>query len=90
MMTWADCTAPCVVNKFSRSVSEKPYGRFPTYNFLATVGLLQKNHANQARPTAGGCRRMKRLRYFVIRGREKGRWEDNDEVITAKDALLKP
>ena len=30
---------------------------------------------------------MKRLRYFVIRGREKGRWEDNDEVITAKDAL---
>jgi hypothetical protein len=50
-MTWADSTVPNGSNIAFRSESETEYGRLPTYNFLATEGLLKEIHAI-ARSTA--------------------------------------
>jgi hypothetical protein len=30
-----------------------PYAKFPTYNFMATWGLLRRKSRNTTRPTAG-------------------------------------
>src|SRR5436853_6745682 len=45
---------------FSRSALVTPYAKFPTYNFVATMGLLQ-NSRNTTRPTRAKCRHMKNV-----------------------------
>ena len=42
MMTWADWTDPYSSNISCSLLSLVLYDRFPTYNFLATSGLLRK------------------------------------------------
>src|ERR1700688_2299960 len=73
MMTWADWTVPCGTNRVCRSLSVVPYDRLPTYNLLATRGLLQKESrkTNQAHkePVL-----LHEIASIVDLGREEGRW----------------
>src|SRR6185369_2533292 len=55
---------------------------------LGHKGLLRENHAIAARPTAGCRRRARKLPLTCDREEEKGRWKDNEEVVTARNTAL--
>src|SRR5271165_1039635 len=74
MMTWADCTVPCGPNRFCRSLSVVPYDRLPTYTFLATRGLLQRESRKTSQAHSGPMPSHESASVVDL-GREEGRWE---------------